>query len=157
MPRGIPAKRTSGKPPTGWCECGCGKKTLIATCADKRKDIFQGEPRRFIQGHQNRNGRMRAPRGNRDSRRVLTKTGRVVVSRPEHPRAWKGSGYVFEHHLVMEKMLSRSLRKGEEVHHKNGDVSDNREENLELWYKRGSQPKGVRGADHHCPGCRCFS
>lgn len=48
-----------------------------------------------------------------------------------HPNANKYHN-VLEHVLVMSEHLRRPLRKGETVHHKNGNRLDNRIENLEL-------------------------
>lgn len=70
--------------------------------------------------------------------------GYVNLYMPDHPYATMG-GFIKEHRYVMEQHLGRLLEPGENVHHKNGDRSDNRIENLELWSVK--QPKGQRVED----------
>lgn len=74
----------------------------------------------------------------------FNRDGYEVRYKPEHPNC-SSSGFVREHRLVMEKRLGRFLLPGENVHHKNGIRSDNRDENLELWTK--PQPCGSRVED----------
>ena len=52
----------------------------------------------------------------------------------DYERRWdnKNRRWIYTHREVMETYLGRSLKKGEQVHHKNGDQKDNRVENLSI-------------------------
>jgi len=63
--------------------------------------------------------------------RVTNVRGYVLVRQPGHPDA-HCNGYIYEHRLVAEAVLGRRLLPGEQVHHRNGNRSDNRPENLEI-------------------------
>ena len=73
----------------------------------------------------------------------LSRDGYRYISR-DHPNSNK-YGKIFEHTFVMSEFMGRPLKKGENVHHKNGVKSDNRIENLELWDK--NQPSEQRVED----------
>ena len=63
--------------------------------------------------------------------RVEDNDGYILISCPAHPAA-NARGYVQEHRLKMEAHIGRPLTRKEVVHHKNGNVKDNRISNLVL-------------------------
>ncbi|BDH62132.1 hypothetical protein MTP04_22620 [Lysinibacillus sp. PLM2] len=82
--------------------------------------------------------------GNNKGGRFIDKDGYVQIWKPDHPNC-RSAGYLHEHRFVMSEYLGRPLLKGENVHHINGNRSDNRLENLELWTT--NQPSGQRVKD----------
>ncbi len=74
--------------------------------------------------------------------KIKTHEGYIQIYSPNHP--YKNNyGYILEHRLIMESMISRFLERTEIVHHINKIVDDNRECNLQL-FKNASEH-----AKHH--------
>ena len=66
-------------------------------------------------------------------RKIRVINGYRVVYNPTHPNCMKNDsyrGWVYEHIEVASRYLGRALRDNEEVHHMNGNPSDNRNINL---------------------------
>lgn len=102
------------------CQCGKRKQKKSSKC-------YLCSSKRF--GEENPNWK---------GGKFIKKNGYVLVGLP-------GNCYVFEHRLVMEEFLKRPLKSNENVHHKNGNRSDNSIQNLELWTT--NQPSGQRVED----------
>ena len=64
--------------------------------------------------------------------RTFHSNGYVMLRKPHHVLA-DARGYVFEHRLVMQKLLKRPLKKTEVVHHIDEDKTNNAESNLMLF------------------------
>ena len=72
--------------------------------------------------------REKNPRWNNGRR---TTNGYIEILKPKHP--YNKRGYVYEHRLVMEKVIGRYLRPEEQIHHINGNKKDNSFKNLLLF------------------------
>ena len=87
--------------------------------------------------------------------RRTSKDGYVQIRVPlGYPGAILKGEWMQEHRYVVQESLGRPLSSKENIHHINGNRSDNRLENLELWAVH--QPIGIRLSDYHCSGCRCL-
>ena len=61
--------------------------------------------------------------------RIVKGDGYIGIWKPQHKKA-DNQGYVYEHTLIVEEKLKRSLNRDEEIHHINLDKTDNNIENL---------------------------
>lgn len=70
--------------PSGICECGCGKKTNLATRHRPELDEYTGFPKKFVPGHWHRLLRGEQTNGWRTGKRHMN--GYLAVYLPGHPQ-----------------------------------------------------------------------
>ena len=87
--------------------------------ASRREDVKWGKSALEGRGNPNFNGG-----------KYIDDKGYVRLLMPSHPANIKG--YVYEHRIVIERLLGRLLREWETIHHINEIKTDNRLENLFL-------------------------
>lgn len=113
--------------PKGFCQCGCGGKTTVATRNDTKAGKIKGEPAKYICGHHPKE-RCKKLKGAKNPNwkggSIIDGKGYRLLYVPEHPKA-SSNGYVREHILIAEKALGKPLPKGAVVHHPNGEKADN--------------------------------
>lgn len=143
----------------GFCQCGCGGKTKLAQQTNKRFGWVNGEPVRYILGHQNIGKRSHHWKGGKK----IDTHGYVFIYIPTHPKA-DVLGYIREHILVCEQILGKHLPPKAIPHHVNEDKTDNRPGNLVLCQDRAyhnllhQRMRALKACGHanwlKCPYCK---
>ncbi len=82
---------------------------------------------------------------NHQKKPFIIKKGYKKILIPSHPRA-DGKGYVFEHIIVLEAKLGRSLLPNEVSHHKDDNKKNNRPENLIAFKNQSAHIKSFHGS-----------
>lgn len=116
--------------PYGYCHCGCGQKTNIATCSNKRDKKIKGSPLLFIHGHNNKG---------------------IVARRGEESPSWRGGEitldgrsyrydtnrstnksreYSANSRLIVEEILGKTLPPKCVVHHIDENRTNDKPENF---------------------------
>ena len=86
--------------------------------------------------------------------RTIASNGYVLIKVGTHHHLSDVRGYAYEHRLIAEKLIGRRLRKGEQVHHRNGDRMDNSHDNIEVYRDRAHHAVSHRtvGMTRQMPG-----
>ena len=120
--------------PYGYCHCGCGQKTNIAPFSSKKYGWINGQPLKFIHGHNTKMKNKNRPKdwiGNE----YYNSEGHVKVYAPNHSGSNK-VGSILKSRMIVEDILGKSIPKNAEVHHVNNIKDDDRPTNYVLCQDR---------------------
>lgn len=112
------------KIPYGFCQCGCGQKTNLASTTNNKRGTIKGKPMRFISGH---NTKIDKPwLHNQTGENHYNWQGGIRYDRnykqiymPTHPKAQKN--YVYEHIIIAEHAIGHYLPDKVVIHHHTPD------------------------------------
>lgn len=105
---------------TGLCQCGCGASAGVWLENDSHQGRRKGEPKRYLAGH------YRAKPA-----RHLSSQGYIqVTDRTQYRPVPTSRGRRYEHDVIVEGVLGHALPPGAEVHHIDGNKSNNAKSNL---------------------------
>jgi hypothetical protein len=107
------------------CECGCGQQTSMITKSNQTRGLVKGQAHRFLHHHSLKGAQSPYWKGGK----YRQSQGYIWLSIREHPRAGM-RGRVYEHIVIAEKVLGKSLPANAQVHHVNERRADNRNINL---------------------------
>jgi len=118
------------------------------------------EPKKWIPS---KHGHTRKGSRNKKRKRIKTKQGYIKVFEPNHPMAWD-NGYVFEHRKIAYD-AGKLEKREDEIHHINGNKTDNRIENLKAISKskhtslehRGKRKIRKNSKPCNYPGCNTMT
>jgi hypothetical protein len=138
--------------PFGYCHCGCGQKTNLASQNHTEGGWTKGQPMKYIHGHNFRGINWR-------NRRCESTNGYILIYKPEHPRA--SNGYVPEHILTAERAFGKPLPSGAIVHHANGSknsgplvICQDRAYHMLLHQRMRAHKACGHAHWHKCPYCK---
>lgn len=118
-------------------EAGCSLSEIGRAVKTKKEEVKKflernGIVKTYDSGSANIGERHYAWKG-----RLVDKDGYILIHCKGHPNARKHTHYVFEHRLVTEEVLGRTLLPTEVVHHKDGNKQNNDPSNLQLFQSNG--------------------
>ena len=136
--------------PLGLCQCGCGEHTTIASQSETLRGYVKGQPRRYVAGHHMKN------------RPLLRGYGYKYVRDTNHQRVSKK---IALHVMVAEKALGHILPRKADIHHVDGNRTNNVNRNLVICQDRAYhfllhvrtrivKAGGDPNTDAYCSRCR---